>query len=131
MTTELDTTQESQSPSIVNELDDIEEAGLMYIKGYKVSEISTVMNITPKKARKYINDYKQVLSRRTEEDPYFLSTVFYKNFQVVEYTCLFSPCYYRVSSEYSVKGYCTLSFFSACVEYDKRILALLTLILSI
>ena len=84
MTTELDTTQESQSPSIVNELDDIEEAGLMYIKGYKISEISTVMNITAKRARKHINDYKQVLSRRTEEDPYFLEKVQYNTLKALD-----------------------------------------------
>ena len=84
MTTELDTTQESQSPSIVNELDDIEEAGLMYIKGYKVSEIATVMSITPKRARKYINDYKEVLNRRTVEDPYFLEKVQYNTLKALD-----------------------------------------------
>jgi len=84
MTTELDTTQESQSSSIVNELDDIEEAGLMYIKGYKISEISTVMNITAKRARKHINDYKQVLSRRSEEDPYFLEKVQYNTLKALD-----------------------------------------------
>ena len=84
MTTEIDTTQTSQPPSIVNELDDIEEAGLMYIKGYKVSEIATVMSITAKKARRYINDYKQVLTRRSEEDPYFLEKVQYNTLKALE-----------------------------------------------
>tara|TARA_B100000809_G_C15111694_1_gene520856 strand:- start:1662 stop:2264 length:603 start_codon:yes stop_codon:yes gene_type:complete len=84
MTTETDTTQESQPPSIVNELDDIEEAGLMHIKGYKVSEISTVMNITAKKARRHIHDYKQVLTRRSEEDPYFLEKVQYNTLKALE-----------------------------------------------
>jgi len=83
MSTEIETT-ESQPPSIVNELDDIEEAGLMYVKGYKVSEISTVMNITAKRARKYINDYKQVLSRRTQEDPYFLEKVQYNTLKALD-----------------------------------------------
>ena len=83
MTTELETT-ESQPPSIVNELDDVEEAGLMYIKGYKISEISTVMSITPKKARKYISDYKEVLNRRTVEDPYFLEKVQYNTLKALD-----------------------------------------------
>ena len=83
MTTDLETT-ESQPSSIVNELDDIEEAGLMYIKGYKISEISTVMNITAKRARKHINDYKQVLSRRSEEDPYFLEKVQYNTLKALD-----------------------------------------------
>jgi hypothetical protein len=84
MTTEIDTTQTGQPSSIVNELDDIEEAGLMYIKGYKVSEISTVMNITANKARRYINDYKQLLNRRSEEDPYFLEKVQYNTLKALE-----------------------------------------------
>jgi hypothetical protein len=84
MTTDLDTTQESQSSSIVNELDDIEEAGLMYIKGYKVSEISTVMSITANKARRHISDYKQLLNRRSEEDPYFLEKVQYNTLKALE-----------------------------------------------
>ena len=83
MTTELETT-ESQPPSIVNELDDVEEAGLMYIKGYKVSEIATVMSITPKKARKHISDYKEVLNRRTVEDPYFLEKVQYNTLKALD-----------------------------------------------
>lgn len=83
MTADLETT-ESQPSSIVNELDDIEEAGLMYIKGYKMSEISTVMNITAKKARKYVNDYKQVLHRRSEEDPYFLEKVQYNTLKALD-----------------------------------------------
>ena len=83
MSTELETT-ESHQQSIVNELDDIEEAGLMYIKGYKMSEISTVMNITAKKARKYVNDYKQVLQRRSEEDPYFLEKVQYNTLKALD-----------------------------------------------
>ena len=83
MTADLETT-ESQPSSIVNELDDIEEAGLMYIKGYKMSEISTVMNITAKKARKYVNDYKQVLQRRSEEDPYFLEKVQYNTLKALD-----------------------------------------------
>ena len=83
MSTEIETT-ESQPPSIVNELDDIEEAGLMYVKGYKISEISTVMNITAKKARRYVNDYKQFLNRRSEEDPYFLEKVQYNTLKALE-----------------------------------------------
>ena len=83
MSTEVETT-ESQPPSIVNELDDIEEAGLMYVKGYKISEISTVMNITAKKARRYVNDYKQFLNRRSEEDPYFLEKVQYNTLKALE-----------------------------------------------
>jgi hypothetical protein len=83
MTADLETT-ESQPSSIVNELDDIEEAGLMYIKGYKMSEISTVMNITAKKARKYVNDYKQVFQRRSEEDPYFLEKVQYNTLKALD-----------------------------------------------
>jgi len=83
MSAELETTG-SQSSSIVNELDDIEEAGLMYIKGYKMSEIATVMSITPKKARKYISDYKEVLNRRTQEDPYFLEKVQYNTLKALD-----------------------------------------------
>jgi|TARA_R110000824_G_C15196996_1_gene675328 hypothetical protein len=84
MSTEIEVVQESQLPSIVNELDDIEEAGLMYIKGYKISEIATVMSITPKRARKHVTDYKEVLNRRTQEDPYFLEKVQYNTLKALD-----------------------------------------------
>jgi hypothetical protein len=84
MSTEIEVVQESQLPSIVNELDDIEEAGLMYIKGYKISEIATVMSITPRKARKHVTDYKEVLNRRTQEDPYFLEKVQYNTLKALD-----------------------------------------------
>ena len=84
MSTEIEVVQESQLPSIVNELDDIEEAGLMYIKGYKISEIATVMSITPKRARKHVTDYKEVLNRRPQEDPYFLEKVQYNTLKALD-----------------------------------------------
>mgnify|MGYP006427935085 FL=1 len=79
---EIETT--GSQHTIVDELNDIEEAGLLSIKGYKISEISTVMDITPQRARRYINDYKNILDRRVQDDPYFLEKVQYNTLRAIE-----------------------------------------------
>jgi len=75
---------ESNTPSIVDELNDIEEAGIMSIKGYRISEIATIMDITAKKARKHVKDHRELLDRRSQEDPYFLEKVQYNTLTALE-----------------------------------------------
>jgi len=72
------------TPSIVDELRDIEEAGLLDLKGYRVNEIATVMNITPKKARSFVNNYRELLDKRSMDDPYFLEKVQYNTLKALE-----------------------------------------------
>ena len=76
--------RENNTPSIVEELRDIEEAGLLDLKGYRVSEIATVMNITPKKARAFVNNYRELLDKRSMDDPYFLEKVQYNTLKALE-----------------------------------------------
>jgi len=72
------------TPSIVDELRDIEEAGLLDLKGYRVNEIATVMNITPKKARSFVTNYRELLDKRSMDDPYFLEKVQYNTLKALE-----------------------------------------------
>jgi hypothetical protein len=76
--------RENNTPSIVEELRDIEEAGLLDLKGYRVSEIATVMNITPKKARAFVTNYRELLDKRSMDDPYFLEKVQYNTLKALE-----------------------------------------------
>jgi len=82
MSEEIETT--SSQHTIVDELNDIEEAGLLSVKGYKVSEIATVMDISPQRVRKHVNDYKSLIDKRAQDDPYFLEKVQYNTLRALE-----------------------------------------------
>jgi hypothetical protein len=58
--------------TILDELADIEQAGLLHVKGYSVHEISALLNVNNSKAKGMIDEYKKILNRQAESDPYFL-----------------------------------------------------------
>jgi len=58
--------------TILDKLRDIEEAGLLYVKGYAYHEISTLLSIPTTLAKEYIKEYKKIIQKQADDDPYFL-----------------------------------------------------------
>lgn len=61
----------------------IEEVGLLNLKGYKNSEICEVTGFSPQTVREYINIYKGHIQKVVDEDPYFLENVQYNTLRTM------------------------------------------------
>jgi hypothetical protein len=70
--------------TILDKIKDIEEAGLLYVKGYNYTEISTLLSIKPAEAKEYIQEYKRILERQADDDPYFLERVQFNTIKALQ-----------------------------------------------
>ncbi len=71
MSTELETTN---TPSY-DKLQEIDECGRMYLKGYNFKEISDLKGIDPRTAKNYVEEYNANLEKMAKDDPYFLDKI--------------------------------------------------------
>jgi predicted DNA-binding protein YlxM (UPF0122 family) len=55
----------------------VEQVGLLHLKGYSLSEIAELEQLSPNTVQTYIGQYKTYLETRAEDDPYFLEKVQY------------------------------------------------------
>lgn len=69
---------------IMRELRDIEDAGIMHIKGYSYNEIASLLSITVNKAKEYIKEYKLIIQRQADEDPYFLEKIQFNTIKALQ-----------------------------------------------
>ena len=49
-----------QGETLLDELKQVEEAGLLYVKGYNYAEISTLLSLSVDKTKSYIKEYKKM-----------------------------------------------------------------------
>ena len=61
--------------SLIEKIKDVEQVGLLHVKGYSMREISTLMSIPVNEIKEYIEEYKLILNQTIEEDPFFLEKV--------------------------------------------------------
>jgi hypothetical protein len=61
--------------NLMEQLSQVEEAGILSLKGYKNSEIAQVLDITPRQAREYVTEYQSIIQRQAENDPHFLERI--------------------------------------------------------
>ena len=73
-----------QSQTLIDELKKVEEAGLLYVKGYNYNEIATLLTLPIEKAKNYIAEYKKILNRQAEEDPYFLEKLQFNTIKALQ-----------------------------------------------
>jgi hypothetical protein len=66
---------ERTEKTLIEKLKDVEEVGLLHIKGYSMHEIASLMALKTNDVKSYIDEYKKILNRQAEEDPYFLERV--------------------------------------------------------
>ena len=60
---------------LAEELHLVEEAGTLSIKGYNYSNIAELLEISPYKAKQYVQEYFRIIQSQADEDPYFLERV--------------------------------------------------------
>jgi len=61
--------------SLVEKIKDVEQVGLLHVKGYSMREISSLMTLPVNDIKDYIDEYKLILNQTIQEDPFFLEKV--------------------------------------------------------
>jgi hypothetical protein len=69
---------------ILSKLKDIEDAGIMYIKGYSYTEIGSLIGIGTNKAKEYVNEYKGLMQKQADDDPYFLEKIQFNTIKALQ-----------------------------------------------
>lgn len=70
--------------TILDKIRTVEDAGQLYVKGYSYHEIATLLSIKTGEAKEYINEYKKILNRQAEEDPYFLERIQFNTIKALQ-----------------------------------------------
>jgi len=76
--------EKSSEKNIVQELQDIEDAGVLHIKGYSYSDISKLLSISVNKAKECVEQYKYIMQRKADDDPYFLEKIQYNTIKALQ-----------------------------------------------
>lgn len=66
---------ESVPDTILDRAEQVEQVGLLYLKGYRISEIAEIENLNRKTVESYVEQYKDWINRKVDDDPYFLERV--------------------------------------------------------
>lgn len=73
-----------EEKTILDKIKDIEQAGLLYVKGYSYHEISVLLSISTSAAKEYIGEYKKILERQADDDPYFLERIQFNTIKALQ-----------------------------------------------
>lgn len=73
-----------KSETILDKIKDIEKAGLLHIKGYGYSEIASFLSISATDAKNYIEEYKKILQKQADKDPYFLERIQFNTIKAMQ-----------------------------------------------
>jgi hypothetical protein len=73
-----------QGETLLDELKSVEEVGLLYVKGYNYAEISTLLSLPIEKTKSHVKEYKKILNRQAEEDPYFLEKLQFNTIKALQ-----------------------------------------------
>ena len=61
--------------TIIDKIKEVERSGLMHIKGYTYSDIASFLSISIPEVKENIQEYKKIIQKQVDEDPYFLEKV--------------------------------------------------------
>lgn len=70
--------------TILDQLKDIEDAGVLHVKGYSYHEIASLLSINTNKAKEYIEQYKLIIQRQADDDPYFLEKIQFNTIKALQ-----------------------------------------------
>jgi hypothetical protein len=73
-----------KEPTIFDKVRIIEDVGQLHVKGYSYSEIGTLLSLKAGEVKEYVNEYKKILNRQAEEDPYFLERIQYNTIKALQ-----------------------------------------------
>jgi hypothetical protein len=76
--------EKAPEKNIVTELKDIEDAGLLHIKGYSYSDIASLLSVSVNKAKDYVSQYKFIIQKRADDDPYFLEKIQFNTIKALQ-----------------------------------------------
>ena len=61
--------------SLIDRLELVDQIGTYHVKGYNTTEIASLMDMQRDEIREYVSEFKLILNRQAEADPYFLERV--------------------------------------------------------
>ena len=61
--------------TLFDKIRDVEDVGLLHVKGYSNHEIASLLSLSSNDVKSYIEEYKKILNRKADDDPYFLERV--------------------------------------------------------
>lgn len=70
--------------TLLDDLRDVEDVGLLHVKGYSVHEIASLTSSTADKVKRQIHEYKKILNRQAEDDPYFLEKLQFNTIKALQ-----------------------------------------------
>lgn len=70
--------------NIVNQIKDIEDAGILHVKGYSYHEIASLLSLPVDRVKDYISQYKAILQNRADDDPYFLEKIQFNTIKALQ-----------------------------------------------
>lgn len=73
-----------KEPTIFDKVRIIEDVGQLHVKGYSYNEIGTLLSLKVGEVKDYVNEYKKILNRQAEEDPYFLERIQYNTIKALQ-----------------------------------------------
>lgn len=75
---------EKSEGGILGQLRDIEDAGIMNIKGYSYHEIASLLSISIDKAKSYVKEYRAIIQKQADDDPYFLEKIQFNTIKALQ-----------------------------------------------
>lgn len=73
-----------EETSLLDQLKKVEDVGLLFVKGYSNAEISTLLSITADQAKSCVVEYKKILNKQAESDPYFLEKLQFNTIKALQ-----------------------------------------------
>lgn len=76
--------ESSRPKTILDKVRDIQEAGILHVKGYSNHEISSLLSININEAKEYVGQYKLLLEQQADNDPYFLEKLQFNTLKALD-----------------------------------------------
>lgn len=73
-----------QQKTLIEKIKEVEQAGLLHVKGYSNREIATLMGLSREEVKDYLEEYKGILNKTVDEDPYFLERVQFNTIKALQ-----------------------------------------------
>jgi hypothetical protein len=70
--------------TILDKIKDIEKAGILHVKGYSYVDISSFLSISASEAKSYIEEYKKIVQKQADKDPYFLERIQFNTIKALQ-----------------------------------------------
>lgn len=73
-----------EEQTLFDKIRSVEEAGLLHVKGYNYNEIATLLSLRVSQAKEYVQEYKKILNKQAEDDPYFLERIQFNTIKALQ-----------------------------------------------